>query len=89
MTFILLRFIDLLFTALSLAIIARVILSWFRFDPYHPVSALLHDITEPILGPIRRYIPPLGFIDISPLVALILLQIIEVVLEQVIISALV
>lgn len=84
----LLRFIQLFFTALNIAIIARIVLSWFRFDPAHPISTILYDITEPILGPLRRYIPPIGFIDISPMVALILLQIIQVVLQELIISSL-
>ncbi|MBI3287352.1 MAG: YggT family protein [Chloroflexi bacterium] len=86
MTTFLLSFIDLLFTAFTLAILARVILSWFRFDPYHPISAFLHDITEPILGPLRRYIPPIGFFDISPIVAILLLQAVQFVLVQVLLG---
>lgn len=84
----LLRFIQFFFTALNIAIIARVVLSWFRFDPTHPISVILYDITEPILGPLRRYIPPIGMIDISPMVAIFLLQILQVVLEQLIVSSL-
>ncbi|MBI2846239.1 MAG: YggT family protein [Chloroflexi bacterium] len=84
----LLRFIQFFFTALNLAIIARVILSWFRFDPTHPISTTLYDITEPILGPLRRYIPPIGMIDISPMVAIILLNILQTVIEQLIIASL-
>ena len=72
--------IDLLFTLLSLAILARVLLSWVRVSPYHPAVQLLFQITEPILAPLRRFIPPVGMMDISPIIAMFLLQIIQQVL---------
>jgi YggT family protein len=71
------RFVDLLFTLLTLAIVARVLLSWFRVNPYHPAIQLLYQVTEPILAPLRRVIPPLGMLDISPLVAILFLQFIQ------------
>lgn len=74
---VLIQTIDLLFTLLYLAIMARIILSWFRFDPYHPVSVFLYRVTEPILGFFRGIIPPIGMIDISPIVALIVLGIVQ------------
>lgn len=79
---VLVSFIDLLYYAFFLAILGRVFLTWFRFDPYHPVSRLLIDVTEPILGPIRRALPPTGMFDFSPIVALLVLQLIRIVLEQ-------
>ncbi len=79
-----LDFIDFLFYAFYLAILARVILSWFRFDPYHPLSLFLHQVTEPILAPIRRLLPPTGMIDFSPLVALLLLQVVQIVIREII-----
>jgi len=72
--------IDVLFNLLSLAIVARALLSWFNINPYHPLVVFLNRVTEPILAPIRRIVPPIGMIDISPLVALILLQVIRQVL---------
>jgi len=80
----LIYFIDLFFTLLSLAILARVLLSWVRVSPYHPAVQFLYQITEPILAPLRRIIPPIGMIDISPVIALFLLQIIQQVLVAVI-----
>lgn len=74
---VLIQTIDLLFTLLYLAIMARIILSWFRFDPYHPVSVFLYRVTEPLLGFFRGIIPPIGMIDLSPIVALIVLGIIQ------------
>ena len=80
----LIYFVDVFFTLLSLAILARVLLSWVRVSPYHPAVDLLYRITEPILAPLRRVIPPLGMVDISPVIALILLQIIQQVLVAII-----
>jgi YggT family protein len=81
------RFVDLLFTILTLAIVARAIVSWFRLSPYHPVVQFLNQLTEPILAPLRRVIPPLGMIDISPLVAILLLQVIQQIILVLVVSA--
>lgn len=69
--------IDLFFTLLYLAIMARIILSWFRFDPYHPLSVFLYRVTEPILSLFRGIIPPVGMLDLSPIVAIIVLGIVQ------------
>ena len=70
--------LNLLFTVLSIAVIARALLSWFDPTMRFPVSQLIVDLTEPIIAPIRRIVPPIGgMIDLSPLVALVLLQVIE------------
>ncbi len=61
---------------LVLAIFFRAILSWFVRDPYNPIVRVLDQITEPILEPLRRIIPRMGMIDISPLVAIVLLSVI-------------
>jgi len=76
-------FIQLLFQILVFAIIARALLSWFPMgpgNPFYPLAVILHQITEPILAPLRRLIPRFGMIDITPFVALILLQVGERVL---------
>ncbi|HYU18367.1 MAG TPA: YggT family protein [Chloroflexota bacterium] len=82
----LLYFVDLLFNILQFAIIIRALLSWFNPRPDNPLVILLNDITEPILAPLRRIVPRLGMIDITPIVAILLLQVIQRVLEGVIIS---
>ncbi len=61
---------------LSVAIFIRIILSWVGMDPRNPVVVFLHDITEPILGPIRRFMPRMGMLDLSPMVAIILLKVV-------------
>lgn len=45
-------------------------------DPRNPVAIFLNEITEPILGPIRQFMPRLGMLDLSPMVAIILLSLI-------------
>ena len=82
------NFVNILFTLLELAILARVLLSWFRVDPYHPAVAFLYQVTEPILRPLRNVIPPLGMMDISPIVALILMDIIRQIIRAVILGGL-
>ena len=58
------------------AIFIRVLLSWFPIDPRNPLVTILYDVTEPILEPLRRVIPRLGMIDLSPLVAILIIQVI-------------
>jgi len=82
------KFIDILFTLLELAILARVLLSWFRVDPYHPAVAFLYQITEPILRPLRNVIPPLGMMDISPIVAMLLIDVIRRIIQAIILGGL-
>ena len=79
---------DFLFTfartliqVLTFAIFARVMLSWvvmfgINVGPDNPIVAMLYQITEPVLGPLRRTLPRFGLLDLSPLVALVLLQLI-------------
>jgi YggT family protein len=60
---------------LVLLIIVSVILSYFM-DPYHPVRRALDRLVEPLLTPIRRVVPLIGMLDISPLILIILIQVI-------------
>lgn len=76
------RFIDLLFNILIFAIIGRALLSWFGIGPGHPIGRILYEITEPILGPLRRVIPMIGMLDISPIVAILLLNFLQSLLLQ-------
>ncbi len=60
----------------------RVMLSWFRIDPYSNAFArLLYALTEPVLEPIRAILPPAGMIDFSPLVAFLILAVLQMVLR--------
>lgn len=75
--------IQLLFQVLTFVIFADVILSFFM-SPYHPIRKTLDSIVNPLLDPIRRFIPPVQGIDFSPMVLLILVQVLEYILLRVI-----
>jgi len=79
-----LQIIRIIFTALTWLVIINVILSYFM-SPYHPIKMTLDRIVEPMLAPIRRIMPQTGMIDFSPLVLIILLQLIEFILTQVVV----
>jgi YggT family protein len=60
-----------------LVLFARALLSWFPYSPsspLNPVRRLVFTVTEPVLAPFRRIIPPMGMIDLSFLVAIIVVQ---------------
>ena len=63
--------------ALSYAILIRALLSWVNPDPRNPVVQALDAITEPILQPLRQVVPRIGMIDITPMVAIFVLYIIQ------------
>ena len=69
-------FIKLLCQILTWVIILRVILSWFSPRPTNRLAIILYRVTEPLLAPLRRIIPRAGMFDFTPLVAIILLQLI-------------
>ncbi|MDX9703821.1 MAG: YggT family protein [Candidatus Auribacterota bacterium] len=61
----------------QLILLARVLISWVSPDPYNPIVRFLYSVTDPILVPLRRIIPPLGgMIDLSPMIAMLLIQLI-------------
>ena len=70
-------FINILFYVLWAAILGRVILSWINLSPQNPIVVLIYGITEPILAPIRRVLPSMGMLDLSPMIALIVLIVIQ------------
>ncbi len=80
----LITFFQLLFQILWIAIFGRIILSWIDQGGQWRITQILFEITEPILAPIRRIMPSMGMIDISPMIAILLLQL----LSRVVISAL-
>ncbi len=65
----------LLINVFLVAIIVQVVMSWISPGTYSPVNAVLYSLTNPVLQPFRRIIPPLSGIDLSPLFALIALQV--------------
>lgn len=75
-------FLHIMIRILYIAIIGRAIISWFPVDPRNPLVRVLYEITEPLLAPLRRVIPRVGLIDITPMIAIIVLMIIEAAISQ-------
>ncbi|RPJ23136.1 MAG: YggT family protein [Chloroflexi bacterium] len=82
---ILILFINALSQLLVLLVIISVILSYFM-DPYHPVRRGIDSVVEPMLSPIRRIVPLIGALDFSPLVLIILIQLLSSVIVRVLIA---
>ena len=73
--------LSLILNTLTLIVFVDVLLSWF-LPPYHPLRESLDRIVEPMLQPIRNLLPRTGMIDLSPMILLILLQMIQRLLVQ-------
>lgn len=72
--------IALLLTALTFLLIARAVLSWIPIapdSPFRPVASMVYGVTEPILAPIRGLLPSMGGFDISPILVILLLQVLR------------
>ena len=65
--------ISYLLTIYMWIIIIRALISWVNPDPYNPIVRFLYQITEPVLYPIRRRLPFMGGIDLSPIVVLLII----------------
>ena len=76
-------FINVVAQALVLAIFVRVIMSWVPVRLPLGLSDLVWNVTEPVLAPIRRFMPIAGGMDFSPFIALLLIQIITSILLRV------
>ena len=85
----LINVIHTILTLYSLAIILNSFIGML-VDPYHPVARFLKQITEPVLAPIRRIVPPIqaggGYLDLSPMVALLFLWVFERILIAVLLG---
>lgn len=78
--------LDIVITFLQImtwAIVGRALISWVDPRGTNPISRFLFELTEPIVGPIRSVVPRIGMIDISPIFAILLLQVLARMLSQV------
>lgn len=84
--------IQLLVQVISLMILIRILLSWapmagIRIDPYNPLVDFLIRTTDVILEPFRRIIPPIANMDLSPMIAMVVIQLVGDVLVRSIVAA--
>lgn len=70
----------LLINILLFAVLIRVILSWINPDPYHPAARVLDALTTPVLRPAQRLLPPIGGLDLSPILVMLALVVLEMLL---------
>ncbi|QNB45157.1 YggT family protein [Thermanaerosceptrum fracticalcis] len=73
----LIPYVRIAFEVLDWLIIIRVLLSWVRHDPYNPIFRFIYEITEPVLAPFRRLMGGRMVVDFSPIVAIFVIQLVE------------
>jgi YggT family protein len=72
--------VSLLIQLYSFVILARVLMSWVNIDPYSPLARTIYELTEPVLAPVRNLLPPAAGLDFSPIIVIILLQVLQSIL---------
>lgn len=75
----LLDLVQLVLRAFMILIVVRAVLSWVNPDPFNPIVRFLYRTTEPVLRPVRRRVPDFGGLDISPMVVIFAIYLVEVV----------
>jgi len=74
---------------LTILVFVRILLSWIPSVDYgHPIISFIVRVTDPILQPVRRLMPPIGGLDLSPIIAIFLLQLVGRLLHQILLSLL-
>jgi YggT family protein len=76
--------VQLITTLLTICIIGDILVSYF-LSPYHPVRSFLDKIVQPMLTPIRRFVPLIGMLDFSPFILLLIIQLLERIIIQVLV----
>jgi YggT family protein len=71
------QIVNTAFTVLVWLIIGRCILSFIRHDPYHPIIKFIYEVTEPVMSPFRRLLPPAGGLDFSPILAVFAVYLVQ------------
>jgi len=75
-------YVNLAFEIYSWLIIVRILLTWIPVNPYSSVVSFITSLTDPYLNIFRRFIPPVGMIDFSPIAAFFVLEIIRMAVLQ-------
>jgi YggT family protein len=69
--------IDVLLSIYFWVIFVRALLSWVRPDPYHPIVRIISGMVDPLTYRIRRYVPPIGMIDLSPFILMLIIMFLQ------------
>ena len=73
----LIQLLDALLVAYSLILLGKAIVSWFPVNPYNPIVRLLDRLTEPVLTPVRKKVPPVAGMDLSIVLVLVVISILR------------
>jgi YggT family protein len=79
------QIINLLASLITIIVIVQVLLSYF-LSPYHPLRSAIDNLVNPMLAPIRRVMPRVGMFDFSPLVLIVVVQIVARILSSLLLS---
>ena len=85
----LIAIVQFVFTLYTVILLARVLIGFVQVDPHHPVVQFLFQVTEPLLAPIRNFMPRGSGLDFSPLIAFIVIRVLEQIVIGLLISFLV
>jgi len=85
MTLLIARVINVIVQLITLVVIIKVFLSYFM-SPYHPLRYNLDRLVDPMLKPIRRLIPSVGMLDLSPIILIVIVQILGRIIVTLLIS---
>ncbi len=72
--------LEQVFTLFLGAVLIQAILSWVNPNPYHPLSRFLSDLTAPLMRPAQQWLPPMGGLDLSPMLVMVALILLEMLL---------
>ena len=73
----LIQLLDALLGAYSLILLGKAIVSWFPVNPYNPIVRVLDRLTEPVLAPVRKNVPPVAGMDLSVVLVLVVISILR------------
>jgi YggT family protein len=73
----LIQLLDALLGAYSLILLGKAIVSWFPVNPYNPIVRFLDRLTEPVLAPVRKNVPPVAGMDLSVVLVLVVISILR------------
>ena len=76
------KFADIILQLFSMVLLARVIISFIKIDPKQQAVRVISKITDPILDPIRKFIPPVGGFDFSELIVFLIIQCLRAILQS-------
>ncbi|MEH6557811.1 MAG: YggT family protein [Oceanicoccus sp.] len=75
--------IGMLVNIYFIAILASIIISWVAPGSYNPLILLLHQLTEPVMAPFRKILPPMGGLDLSPIFVFLTINVLQIVLSHI------